>query len=319
MRLRHLSIVCACAALLATACSSFSVAAATVDGRRISEAQVEDELDNVRQDPTFKDLVRRQGDEVRGVLRRNILTGLIRQSIIEQEARRRNVRVGRAQADALIRREASRLGLTVAEFLEQQNLSVDDARTLALRQLRDVELRRAVTGDLRVSPDEVRRAYDSARQAFEEVHLLRITVRSADAAQTVRAALRDGELFSTVAREHSVDDLADEGGDMGFVQTADLDGTVQAAIQALEADGVTSPLQVQGGFQVYKLLTKRTKPLAEVAGQIEDQILQEQRAAAFDRWLSQRLGRARVVVNPKYGRFDRSALQVVAVPRQLPA
>src|SRR5207302_6554852 len=97
--------------MLAASCSQIAVAAATVNGEKISEAQVERELDRVRSDPTFQDLVKRQADQVRGFARRQILSGLIRQQILEEQARKMHVSVTSAQEDRLISDEAARSGM----------------------------------------------------------------------------------------------------------------------------------------------------------------------------------------------------------------
>src|SRR5438094_9226750 len=94
--------------LTTVSCSQLAVAAATVNGDKISEAQVERELDRVRSDPTFQDLVKRQADQVRGFARRQILSGLIRQEILAQQAKKMHLTINRAQTDRLLSDEANR-------------------------------------------------------------------------------------------------------------------------------------------------------------------------------------------------------------------
>src|SRR5207237_3749289 len=118
-------------AMCLASCSQIAVAAATVNGDKISEAQVEKELDRVRSDPTFQDLVKGQADQVRGFARRQILSGLIRQQILAQQARKLKVAVTSAQEDHLISDEAARSGMSVKQFLKRQNLSSSDGRQLA--------------------------------------------------------------------------------------------------------------------------------------------------------------------------------------------
>src|SRR5438046_9716699 len=93
-------------AIGAASCTQIAVAAATVNGGKISEAQVERELDRVRSDPTFQDLVKRQADQVRGFARRQILSGLIRQEILAQEAKKMHLTINRAQTDRLLSDDA---------------------------------------------------------------------------------------------------------------------------------------------------------------------------------------------------------------------
>src|SRR5260370_9480397 len=160
-------------AMLTASCSQIPVAAAQVNGAKISEAQVEKELDRVRSDPTFQDLVKRQADQVRGFARRQILSGLIRQQILEQEALRMHISVTSAQSDRLISDEAARSGMSVKQFLKQQNLSSADGRQLAERVVRQFELKTIVARDVAIDPKQVQAFYNQHKSPFEQVHLAR--------------------------------------------------------------------------------------------------------------------------------------------------
>lgn len=304
-------------ALISTSCSTFAVAAATVNGQKISEAEVETELDRVRDDPTFKDLLRQQADELRGTARRNILSGLIRQAVLAEEARLRNIRVTRAQVDRLVAQEAQRQGLSVEEFRKAQNLSEDGARTIGERIVRVFELRRRVTQDIEIEPARVRAAYEAQKDVFIEAHLLRITVSTEADARRVLQDIAQGSRFSTVARRRSIDNLADAGGDMGYVPIARLAPEAQAALEATKTGGVTDPIPSGPGREIYRLVDRRTRSLDDVADQIRAQLVDQSREQAFQAWLDRRLRAARVVINPKYGAFDARSLQVVPGRRGL--
>lgn len=297
--------------VFASACSTFAVAAATVNGQKIRETQVEDELDRVRADPTFQDLLRRQADELRGVARRNILTGLIRQAILEQEARRREIDVTEEQINRLIQQEAQRQGMTADQFRKANNLSPADARVIGERIVRQFELRRRVTEEVDVSEADLRRAYDAQREAFEEVNLLRITVRTQADARRVLQQLDQGETFARLAPRLSIDDLAEDGGDMGYVPLASLSPQAQTAIQNSVDGGVTEPVEGASGIEIYRVVNRRSRPFSAVEDDLRGQLSDQAREQAFEDWLNERLRRASVVVNPKYGQFDRESMQVV--------
>ncbi len=308
---RFLLIPVVLGGLLASSCSTFAVAAATVNGQKIRETQVEEELDRVRADPTFKDLLQRQADELRGVARRNILTGLIRQAIFEQEARSRDIKVNEEQISRLIEQEAGRQGLTVEQFRKANNLSPADARIIGERIVRQFELRRRVTKEVDVDDNDVRRAYDAQKEAFEEVNLLRITVKTESDARRVLEELDRGETFANLAPRLSTDDLAEDGGDMGYIPLASLPPQAQTAIQNSVDGGVTEPVQGAGGIEIYRVVNRRSRPFSAVEDDLRTQLADQSREQAFEDWLNERLRKADVVVNPKYGRFDREAMQVV--------
>lgn len=312
MTRRFLLLAAVCAVLAtATACSTFAVAAATVNGEKITESTVEDELDRVRSDPTFQDLLQRQADELRGVARRNILTGLIRQSVIEQEARRRGITVNQAQVDRLIRQEAERQGMSVADFRRANNLSEHDARVIGERIVRLFELRSRVIEDAEVDDERVREAYEAQESAFTEVNLLRITTRSEQDAREVLEEVEDGATFADLAPDRSIDELADEGGDMGWVVPTTLGPEAQAAVESAAIGGVTDPVQSAAGWEIYRVVERRGRPFEDVEDELRAQLAGQERETLFEDWLGRRLRAAEIVVNPKYGRFDEEALQVI--------
>jgi parvulin-like peptidyl-prolyl isomerase len=316
-RLAFLVSILALVAVTAS-CAQLAVAAATVNGDKISEAEVERELDRVRSDPTFQDLVRRQADQVRGFARRQILSGLIRQQILEQQARNMRIAVRRAQVDRLLSEEAARAGMSVKQFLKQQNLSDDDGRTLAERVVREFELKSRIGQGAGVEAKDVQAFYNQNKAAFEQVHLARITTRSEADARGAVEQLASGDDFATVARARSIDQVARNGGDLGYVPSSSLPTEVQAALAQVEEGTISQPLQASGGFEVYRVLDRRVQPLSAVEGQIRAQIGSQAQDQRFEEWIRDHLAKARIVVNPQYGRFDRTSLQVVANTRRLP-
>jgi len=305
-------------AILSASCSQIAVAAATVNGDKISEAQVEKELDRVRSDPTFQDLVKRQADQVRGFARRQILSGLIRQQILEQQARKMHVTVSPAQEDQLISDEAARSGMSVKQFLKQQNLSPTDGHQLAARVVREFELKSIVARDVAIDPKQVQAFYNQNKSAFEQVHLARITTRTEADARAAIEELAAGRDFADVARRRSIDAAAKTGGDLGFAAMSALPTDVQGALAQATGGGLTAPIQTISGFEVYRVLARRVQPLADVQDQIRSQIGSQSQDQLFEGWVRRHLAEAKIVVNPQYGRFDRSSLEVVAGTGQLP-
>lgn len=314
-RVRLLSLAFLC--LLGSSCSTFAVAAATVNGDKITEAEVESELNRVRNDPTFQDLLQRQADQLRGVARRNILSSLIRQSVLDQEARRRRIRVTQASVDRLIEQEAGRQGLSVEDFRKANNLTVADARTIGERIVRLFELRRRVITDVDVDDDDVRAAFEAQKEAFVEVNLLRITVRAEEEARRVIEEVEDGATFADLAPDRSIDELAGEGGDMGFVPSTSLSGQAQEAIQSAAIGDVTEPVAGPSGFEIYRVVDRRAGDLDDVEDQLRAQLADQTRERQFEEWLGRRLRDAAIVVNPKYGRYDDQGLQVVPGSQEL--
>jgi parvulin-like peptidyl-prolyl isomerase len=320
MTSRVIFAVSALALVLGTAsCSQLAVAAATVNGEKITESEVEAELDTLRDDPVFGEALKRDPD-TRGQRRREILRELIYQLVAQQEAERLGVRVTRGQVDALIDQTARSRGQSVDELLEAENLTMSDARRLAERGVRRFALIDEVIDDVDVPDDAVRDVYEGQQERFTEVHLERITVRTESEARRIVEDVQDGARFSDLAEERSTDDLASEGGDMGVVPVTALDIQVQNAVSSAVVGGLTAPLQGQNGYEIYRLVDRRKKEFEEVEAEIERALSQEDRDLRYQQWLAGRVRDARIVVNPKYGRFDKRQDEPTVVPsgRELP-
>jgi parvulin-like peptidyl-prolyl isomerase len=309
---RRIPLVLA-ALLLAQACSSLAVAAATVNGDKITESAVENEVNVLREDPIFGEALRRDPD-TRGERRRQILGELIYQSVAEQEARELGIRVTSRQAESLIARSARAAGLSEEEFLEQENLSKDEARRLAERGVRRFALMDRVANDVDLDDEAVREVYEGQQDRFVDVHLERITVETTEDAREVLEEVDSGASFGEIAEERSTDDAADDGGDLGFVPLTTLDVQVQGAIGQAVEGGLTDPIEGEDGIEIYRLVERRTKAFGDVADEIRSSLTQSERDRLFDEWLVDRVREAKIVVNPKYGRFDRLAQRPAVVP-----
>lgn len=312
---RRLLVLPVVVALFATAsCSSLAVAAATVNGQKITESEVESELDTLRDDPIFGEALRRDPD-TRGQRRREILNELIYQQVAEQEARRLRITVNTKQADTLIDQTARSNGMSREKFIESQNLTLDGARKIAGRFVRRFALIEKVVRIVDVNDRAVRDVYEGQRDRFVEVHLERITVASQKDALAIIRELSGGADFADLAREKSTDSLAKSGGDMAPAPLTSLDVQVQGAISRAVEGGLSDPIQTaNGSYEIYRLVERKTKSFREVSAEIRRALTQDERDQRYEAWLGTKVRAARIVVNPKYGRIDRKAQQPVVVP-----
>ncbi len=320
MDLRKLLPVLLAVMVAASSCATLAPAAATVNGLKIAESEVEEELDAVRADPNFRELVRRQGDEFRGEQRRNILTALIRQAVARQQAEEMGVEVTEPQIDELVQSYIREVGgeEPFQQLMEENNIDMERVRLLAERQLRETELMRAVTADLDVADEQIREFYESNIGAFEELRLRVATLPTGEEAEAFMNDVAGDADFPELARERSIDQAAENGGDLGWVATGALDGELLAELERVPEGGLAGPRQGQGGFEVFQLLERRPRPMEEVRDQIADELLRQDREQEYGVWLVEQLQRAQIVVNPKYGVFDPDAMQVVGAPDDLP-
>lgn len=314
MRRVLLSLVGAALVAASASCSSLAVAAATVNGDKITETEVESELDTLRDDPIFGEALKRDPD-TRGQRRREILKELIFLTIAEQQAVKLRVKVSRSQVERVIDQAAQARGVSRQELLKSERISMDEARRLAGRTVLRFALMDKVVGAGDIDESAIRDVYRAQQERFVELHLERITVKSANEARTLAATIdRGGSSFAQAAREGSTDPLAEEGGDMGFVPLAALSPEVQQAVGSAVEGDLTDPIQAAKGYEIYRVVERRTMPFAEVSEEIRRALTQDERDREFDGWLADKVRSAKIVVNPKYGRIDTSQGDPTIVP-----
>ena len=103
-------------------------------------------------------------------------------------------------------------------YLEQQGLSED----VFLEQMKtDLLLEKLFEPNIKVSDEEVRQYFDENKEQFnepEQVKAKQIVVESEEEARKAYKRLKDGEDFSKVAQDVSIDQQTrDNGGDLGSV------------------------------------------------------------------------------------------------------
>lgn len=155
--------------------------------------------------------------------------------------------------------------------------------------LNAVIVRKTVAG-VTVSDRDVQKFYDENQPRFagERVVASHIMVRSEAEAQQVLADLKAGKDFAALARERSVDAVsAARGGELGVVFRGALPKPFEDAAFKLQAGEVSPVVQTQFGFHVILVREHLTTPtpFVEVKEQIREHLLNQRRQEALQAYL----------------------------------
>lgn len=224
----------------------------------------------------------------------------------------------------LVRREAERLGIAVdAAALETRLGEIRDrvggegelATRLQTAAMTREQLRRGAEygllrerlrdhkfADRRATDEEVRRFYDENRATlFTEpaaVRLGSILFRGENAANGVAAKLRAGRPFDEMARRYSMDpESRANGGMLGWITASSLPADLAEALRDLEPGELSAVTEGPGGWYVLKLYDRRaarTRPFAEVEGDLRLELDRQRRLEALDGWLERERERAQI-------------------------
>ncbi|MCW2778589.1 MAG: parvulin peptidyl-prolyl isomerase, partial [Frankiales bacterium] len=258
--------------------------------------------------------------------RRDAAKSLAVSMVIERAAADRHVVVAdRVVDDTLARFVERQYPEGRASFLSalgEQGVNEAAVRGEVARQVQVRRLYDQVTKDAAVTPQEVRAAYDKDPAAFALPPLRdvrEIVVRTKEEAVALLGRLRAGADFTEAARTQSLDSsTSTQGGALGKVARVQLDETFgPAAFSARVGDYFGPVPSPQGYSYVGKVVSEdpaRQRPFAEVRQEVEDQLLEAERAGLWRDFLRDRIKAAHVEYADAYRPADPGAAPSDVLP-----
>lgn len=252
--------------------------------------------------------------------RNEIVRGLIDQlvafHVLAQEAHARKLdptdaelaeRLGQYKGgfdnDGAFQQALAAQGMTLDQLKKQTHLG------LRVSKVVDAE----ITSRIAVPDADVERFYKENTDRFkqgESVHASHILIglpKGADTAQKQQAQAKaeqvlkqvKGADFAKLAREHSQDSSAANGGDLGFFPQGQMEPTFEKAAFALKPGDTSGIVETPFGFHIIKVHERRpprTATLAEVGGQIKAFLTDEQRQQKMTAFVDQAKARMKIEI-----------------------
>lgn len=155
--------------------------------------------------------------------------------------------------------------------------------------VRNVFVQNAV--EEKVTDERIKQAYDAYSSTFpdvEEAKASHILVDEESLAKDLIKKLNEGGDFAELAKEHSKDATAQNGGELGYFAATEVVPEFAEAAFGLDAGAYTAkPVKSQFGFHVIKLEEKRKRPPASFEDAkpfLEGQLRQAVLAEVIDGW-----------------------------------
>lgn len=243
-------------------------------------------------------------------LRKAILQSLVERELLWQAAQERNT-VPEAQVEQALARMRAQLGGEdrLQQALKAQGMS---EATLAERLRRDLSiqafLQSQVYAQVDVSDADIRKFYDADPQRFRSPDLLQlrdILIAGKDEKTSMQVAeglarqLDQGADFAQLARTHSDDISARNGGALGYLNADDLGPELAPVALPLQAGTISRPHPGPGGVHILQVLDRKPgiqASLAEVHDIIEQQLLQTGRERALEHEVQQLRQKAKIEI-----------------------
>lgn len=214
---------------------------------------------------------------------REVLERLISNRLILQEAKELEISVDEEDIDAEIGKVIKENFYGAEDYfyqaLEQYGLTEE-----ALRKDLEIELlfRKIVREQIEITDEEVREYYTENQYLFntpEQVEARHILVETLEEAEDVVQLLDEGQDFSELAKEHSIDTVsAEQGGNLGFFQRGEMVAEFEEAAFNLAIGSRSAPVETVHGFHIIEVLDRREAHEAtfdEVKEAAEEKLLEE--------------------------------------------
>jgi peptidyl-prolyl cis-trans isomerase SurA len=235
------------------------------------------------------------------------LGGKIRAQAIDEEVERQK-RERYNGNDALFRENLSKAGLTIEGF-----------RNMTERQLIVQAMRAAKFNDAAPPlPHEIQKEYNEVKLkmrdtsgdkiTFHKIYIPAVDPKNSaatpdsqlDLADSIVKQLKDGANFEELAKQHSRDAFAEQGGKQENVPRTDLAPEFATLIMDPPEGTIIGPLMDPRGLTIVKVLQKTygpIPPLSKVHDQIEQRVARQKSAERYERWIKSL--RAKGMINRK--------------------
>lgn len=292
LRVTITSLLVAALAIGTAGCARKEVAA-RVNGEAIYKAELDQQVEKLKE--MYPQMF--EGADGEGRLlefRQQTLNSMINTILWQQAAEERGVTVTDAQVQKRI--DELKAGFPEAaqfeQALEQSGMTLEELKDQVRNQILTEAL---ISPASEVSEEDVREFYEANKAQFTEAAAIRashILFNEADKAlaESVLAQIRDGADFAELARQHSEDPAsASGGGDLGWPAVPYVP-EFQQALEGLEINEISDLVQTQFGWHIIKAAERReerVRPLEEVTEQIEQSIIQQRNAEAYQVFLAE--------------------------------
>ncbi|HLO02688.1 MAG TPA: peptidylprolyl isomerase [Symbiobacteriaceae bacterium] len=246
-----------------------SKALATVNGEKITEKQVADQL------------IKQHGSDT--------ISRMIDQKLVEQEAKKKNITVTQADVDAEIKKIKGQFQSEEAfqSALQQAGYTMAD---LESDQKFRLHLTKLLEPTLDTSDATLKKYFDENQAQFDkrEVNSRHILVATEDEAKAIKAQLDTGADFATLAKAKSTDpSAATNGGEMGFNARGKMVPEYDNVVFAQAKGTISAPFQTQYGWHVAQTIDiKGDAPdFAKQKAAVKDAYTQSQLSAKAQEYL----------------------------------
>jgi len=254
------------------------------------------------------------GDTAEAACNRYSLGALIQFRLVQDYASKNGITVSEDQVQKAIDGFEAQVGNdTLAALLTTNNVTHDDFTQLVRLSLLENQVAIHL-GTPKVDVGQLRTAYQQNPEQYATLtvdHILVKTKAEADNVyQQVTAPGATRADFLNLAKQVSIDgSVTQNSGALPATPATKFVKPFADAALAMKPGDISRPVHTPFGWHVIHLVDEQITPFA----QVHDQALKQAEANAFSDWVRQQDQAGAIDVDPSFGRFDPSTLQVVRI------
>lgn len=248
------------------------------------------------------------GEPEKEKIEKEALGRLVDKKIVEQKIRELNIKITEEdlrQAIEDVKKQNNLSQEALVAALASQGLSYEQYRAQLKDQLERLRLvSQEVRAKIQVGEREIQEYYEANQAQFQEEEQLRarhiffkmdksasaVEIKKAmTAALTVHHQARSGADFAELAKTHSNDASAADGGNLGTFRLADTVPDFQEALSGMKPGEVSELIQTPAGLHIVKLeerIPGKVKPLSAIKADLEDLLYRKKSEERFASWVA---------------------------------
>ncbi len=245
-------------------------------------------------------------------LEAQVTQDLVRQAVLDNEARRRGITAPSSQVDEAYQEQYAQyvsyygdelndvvqgaLGITLVQF--QQRLR-DGIST----QIRNEMVQADIVGVIEPNEEQLLAYYEANLSDYdqpEQVRAAHILVSDRDLAVQLRDQVLAGADFAELASTYSEDQGSkDNGGDLGWFGRGEMVTEFEEAAFSLQPGEISEVVETSFGYHIIQVTDRReheTPSFAEIESDVRTDYVEEQTAETFAAWVEEAVDAADVVI-----------------------
>ena len=253
--------------------------------------------------------IRGQDEQQYSEIRHEILEELINEKITQAKIAELGIKVSESEIDSYIEDVKTGNQFTQEKLIEElkaQGLTYEKFRESIKKDMeRDQLIDYEVKSKAIVREEQITKYYQDHIKEFkteEKVYLAGIFLMKNNTdneeesaaltkkAEWILSRLKNGEDFGVLAKEFSQGPGADEGGELGTINTSQINQDLLDIIEKLPEGGISDLINKDDSIQIIKLINReggKTTPLEEVKDKIYEKLYSQEINNRFSSWLKE--------------------------------